>query len=37
MDIFDFYLDSNDIEKINALTRTDGRRKDQDPATYEEF
>src|SRR5699024_4213331 len=37
MDIFDFYLDSNDIEKINALIRTDGRRKGQDPATYEEF
>lgn len=37
IDIFDFSLDNNDIEKINALTRVDGRRKDQDPAIYEEF
>lgn len=37
IDIFDFYLDSDDLEKIDMLTREDGRRKDQDPAVYEEF
>ncbi|MBO1213545.1 aldo/keto reductase [Staphylococcus nepalensis] len=37
IDIFDFYLDSDDLEKIDTLTREDGRRKDQDPAVYEEF
>ena len=37
IDIFYFYLDSDDLEKIDTLTREDGRRKDQDPAVYEEF
>lgn len=36
-DIFDFYLESEDLEKIDALTQQDGRLKGQDPATYEEY
>lgn len=30
-------LDDDAVAAINALTRADGRRKDQDPAEYEEF
>ncbi|BBK28260.1 aldo/keto reductase [Staphylococcus arlettae] len=37
IDIFDFSLDAEEIAKINNLTREDGRRKDQNPAIYEEF
>ena len=37
IDIFDFSLDDEEMVKINNLTREDGRRKDQNPAIYEEF
>lgn len=35
--IFDFALDAEDMTTINKLTLADGRRKNQDPAVYEEF
>lgn len=35
--IFDFFLDGTEMSTIAALTRPDGRNKDQDPAVYEEF
>lgn len=35
--IFDFSLDEIEMSTIATLTRPDGRNKDQDPATYEEF
>ncbi|WP_373894902.1 aldo/keto reductase [Virgibacillus natechei] len=35
--IFDFSLDDTEMNTIATLTRPDGRNKDQDPATYEEF
>ncbi|ASK61559.1 2,5-diketo-D-gluconic acid reductase [Virgibacillus phasianinus] len=35
--IFDFTLDDGEIRIISQLTRLDGRMKDQDPVTYEEF
>ena len=35
--IFDFTLDDTEMSSIATLTRPDGRNKDQDPATYEEF
>lgn len=35
--IFDFELNLDQIQQINALTRVDGRIKNQDPETYEEF
>lgn len=35
--VSDFALDQEDMETINNLTKEDGRRKDQDPAYYEEF
>lgn len=35
--IFDFSLSETEIDQINALTRPDGRNKNQDPAVYEEF
>lgn len=37
MDIFDFEISAEDMDKINALTKSDGRTKNQDPAIYEEF
>lgn len=37
IDLFDFQLSKEDINKINQLSREDGRRKGQDPSTYEEF
>ncbi|MBF0842072.1 aldo/keto reductase [Staphylococcus lentus] len=37
LDIFDFYLESEDLHTIDDLTKSDGRLKDQDPAEYEEF
>ncbi|RLL44848.1 aldo/keto reductase [Oceanobacillus piezotolerans] len=37
LSIFDFVLDESDMLAISALTRSDGRNKNQDPATYEEF
>ncbi|RIN31978.1 aldo/keto reductase [Staphylococcus succinus] len=36
-DIFDFYLENEDLDKIDALTQQDGRLKGQDPAIYEEY
>ena len=35
--IFDFSLDNTEMDMISGLTRTNGRLKNQDPATYEEF
>lgn len=35
--IFDFSLTDEEMNRINQLTRPDGRMKDQDPATYQEF
>jgi diketogulonate reductase-like aldo/keto reductase len=35
--IFDFSLDKTEMSLISGLTRPDGRLKNQDPATYEEF
>lgn len=35
--IFDFSLDETEMSLISGLTRPDGRLKNQDPATYEEF
>lgn len=37
LNIFDFTLRDVDMEKISALTRPDGRIRNQDPAVYEEF
>lgn len=37
LSVFDFSLLADEIEAINALTREDGRQKDQDPAQYQEF
>lgn len=37
LDIFDFKLTEDEIEKINSITRPDGRNKGQNPAEYEEF
>lgn len=35
--IFDFSLDEKDMEKINSMSRSDGRINKQDPAVYEEY
>jgi diketogulonate reductase-like aldo/keto reductase len=35
--IFDFSLNEEEMNAINALNRGNGRLKDQDPAVYEEF
>ncbi|MYL70510.1 aldo/keto reductase [Halobacillus litoralis] len=35
--VFDFSLNEEEMERINQLTRPDGRMNDQDPATYQEF
>lgn len=35
--IFDFELASEDVEKINQMSKPDGRMNDLDPAVYEEF
>lgn len=37
IDIFDFILEKEDLEAIDALSHKDGRLKGQDPAVYEEF
>ncbi|GEO65149.1 2,5-diketo-D-gluconic acid reductase [Companilactobacillus nantensis] len=37
MNILDFEIANTDMEKINSLTKADGRNKNQDPAVYEEF
>ena len=35
--IFDFSLDDTEVAIMSALTRPDGRNKNQDPTVYEEF
>ncbi len=35
--IFDFELTTDEIDRINQITKPDGRNKGQDPAVYEEF
>lgn len=35
--VFDFTLSDDEMNRINALSRPDGRNKDQDPRYYEEF
>ena len=35
--IFDFSLDDTEMIIISALTRSNGRNKNQNPAVYEEF
>ncbi|MBV7389277.1 aldo/keto reductase [Enterococcus alishanensis] len=37
IDIFDFALTEAEMEKINQLSKPDGRLKNQDPSTYQEF
>lgn len=37
LDIFDFELSEAEMEKINQLSKPDGRLKNQDPSTYQEF
>ena len=37
LEIFDFSLNADQIERIGSLAREDGRLQDQDPAEYEEF
>ena len=36
-EIFDFSLNDDAMQRINTLTKADGRLKNQDPAIYEEF
>ncbi|WP_459577196.1 aldo/keto reductase [Companilactobacillus alimentarius] len=37
LNIYDFEISNSDMDKINDLTKADGRTHDQDPAVYEEF
>ncbi|USS88364.1 aldo/keto reductase [Fructilactobacillus hinvesii] len=37
LDVFDFTITASDMDKINVLTKPDGRTHNQDPATYQEF
>lgn len=37
IDIFDFELTDEEMARINAISREDGRNKGQDPAEYQEF
>ncbi|PTH57974.1 aldo/keto reductase [Staphylococcus agnetis] len=37
LQIFDFNISDSDMTLINQLTKSDGRRKGQDPSIYEEF
>lgn len=37
LDVFDFELSDEQMDRITALGRIDGRSNDQDPAVYEEF
>ncbi|MGL5887436.1 MAG: aldo/keto reductase [Leuconostoc suionicum] len=37
LDLFDFEISSSDIQRINDLTKPDGRINNQDPAVYQEF
>lgn len=37
LDIFDFDITTEDMQKIDVLSKPDGRLKGQDPSKYEEF
>ena len=37
LDLFDFEISSSDMQRINDLTKPDGRTNSQDPAVYQEF
>ncbi|MGO1301774.1 MAG: aldo/keto reductase [Leuconostoc mesenteroides] len=37
LDFFDFEISSSDMQRINDLTKPDGRTNNQDPAVYQEF
>ncbi|WP_349515275.1 aldo/keto reductase [Leuconostoc suionicum] len=37
LDLFDFEISSSDMQRINDLTKPDGRINNQDPAVYQEF
>lgn len=37
LDLFDFEISSSDMQRINNLTKPDGRTNNQDPAVYQEF
>ncbi|MGO3121259.1 MAG: aldo/keto reductase [Leuconostoc mesenteroides] len=37
LDLFDFEISSSDMQRINDLTKPDGRTNHQDPAVYQEF
>jgi diketogulonate reductase-like aldo/keto reductase len=37
LEIFDFTLSADQVDRISSLGRPDGRLKNQDPAVYEEF
>ncbi|MFT8966942.1 aldo/keto reductase [Leuconostoc suionicum] len=37
LDLFDFEISSSDLQRINDLTKPDGRINNQDPAVYQEF
>lgn len=37
LSIFDFELTADEVEKINQISKPDGRNKGQNPAVYEEF
>lgn len=37
LDIFDFELSDNNMDRINGLTKENGRLKGQDPSRHEEF
>lgn len=37
LDLFDFEISSSDTQRINDLTKPDGRTNNQDPAVYQEF
>ncbi|MGB2577875.1 aldo/keto reductase [Leuconostoc suionicum] len=37
LDLFDFEISSSDMQRINDITKPDGRINNQDPAVYQEF
>ncbi|MBS0942157.1 aldo/keto reductase [Leuconostoc mesenteroides] len=37
LDLFDFEISSSDMQRINDLTKPDGRTNNQDPTVYQEF
>ena len=37
LEVFDFVLSKEEMQKICALSRPDGRTANQDPSVYEEF